>query len=101
MAIWQNGSKRASHSTAQTRTNNGTDSFYINTSGEVSVAGDVCEVNFVQINNVQWSDDLCQWWSAEPYAGLYVPTVRRYAFLMAATPSGSPTRPYLSSLGVG
>lgn len=73
MAIWQNGVKVASHSTAVTRTaTTGTaDKFLINCSNPSSSFGDVQEINFLQINDVQWDDALCQAWSVEPYAHLY------------------------------
>ncbi len=100
MSIWQNGVKVASHANAVTRVSNVTPALRLNIGSDGS-GGDLQQVNFLSMLGVQWSDDLCRWWSISPYAHLSTPTVRRYAFLMAATPSGSPTRPYLSSLGVG
>jgi len=63
-AIWQNGVKVASQATAISRAAAG-DVLTLNYDAENA------DVNFFQISNVQWSDDLCRWWSAEPYAHLY------------------------------
>jgi hypothetical protein len=79
-AIWQNGVKVASQATAVTRSGQ---------SGNVTLnyrnpgaTGDLQDLNFFQVNNYQWSDELCRWWSAEPYAHLYPHTAQRRYFLL-------------------
>jgi hypothetical protein len=68
MSIWQNGVKVASTATANTgRTKNTTKSFRINSYNGGS-NGDAQEVNYFAAYDEQWSDEMCRWWSAEPYA---------------------------------
>jgi len=70
-AIWQNGIKVASQSTPITRTSS-TSPVTLNRGIEsASSSSDIQEVNFFQVSDQQWSDELCRWWSAEPYAYLY------------------------------
>lgn len=67
--FWRNGVKLASQSTAISRTaDNSTVTFNVT---------DYNEFNFIQMNNVQWSDAMCRWWSAEPYAHLYQSSLKR------------------------
>ncbi len=73
-SIWQNGFKVASQTTAVTRVA-AADVLGLGYSGEAQ------DLNWFQSSSVQWDDTLCEWWSAEPYAALYVPTLRRYVFL--------------------
>ena len=94
--IWQNGVKVASSATAVTRQVLNQD-FFLN-SGSSNAQDDV-EWNYFGIYETQWSDHLCQWWSAEPYAHLYAPRVRTSAFM--ATPSVTAVTGALSSAGVG
>ena len=72
-AIYQNGKKVASQGTAITRTTADLP-FKLETV-------DTADWGYFAIHNTQWSEDQAQWWSVEPYAGLYVPTVRRYLFV--------------------
>ncbi len=81
--IWRNGLKLASQGTAVTRSPVGT-AFEIN---KGSVGSDVQEISLFQMIDQQWSDQLCRWWSAEPYAALYSEVQRSYQFLA----SGGPT----------
>ncbi len=83
-AIWQNGIKVASQSTAVTRTAS-TAPFLLN-SGNTG-DGDILDLNYVAVYNTQWSDQLCRWWSAEPYAHLYTEQQRTYQFL-SVLPAG-------------
>lgn len=79
--IWRNGVKLAFSATPRTRTNNFGVSGYIGNNAGMGI-GDIQQFNFVQLNDTQWSDEECRWWSAEPYAHLYAPeTIRRYFFL--------------------
>ncbi len=96
-SIWQNGIKVASQSTAVTRTN-GNFGFELN---HAQGGADLVEFNFFQVINQQWSDDLCRWWSAEPYAHLYTETARTYAFLAGGGLNPATTTGRLGLLGVG
>jgi len=60
-AIWQNGIKVASQSTAIGPRTTNTAAFQVN-------SGDTNDWIYLAIHSKQWSDDLCRWWSAEPYA---------------------------------
>jgi hypothetical protein len=85
-AIWQDGVKIASQSTAITRTNGTTaKTFNVGDSTQTSTVCDNFQLNFLSVVDAQWSDEMCRWWSAEPYAHLYGPeTQRRYYFLGGA-----------------
>lgn len=85
-AIWQDGVKIASQSTAITRTNATTaKTFNVGDGTQTSTNCDNFQLNFLSVVDAQWSDDMCRWWSAEPYAHLYGPeTQRRYYFLGGA-----------------
>ena len=76
-AMWQNGVKVASQATAITRTPSAS-GFSINGG---STTGDEQEFNYFAVYNTQWSDQLCQWWSAEPYAHLYPDRAQAFDFL--------------------
>lgn len=91
MAIWRDGKKLTSSSTAITRVV--TDSFANfgswNLNGgnglPVATSGDAQEVNFAMYLATQWTDEQCRWWAAEPYAAFYVPFMgRSYYFLGTA-----------------
>jgi hypothetical protein len=82
-AIWQNGVKVASATTAISTTSLAAFAFYLNDSPAAGIDGDLIQLNFFQMNRGQWSDPLCQWWSAEPYAHLYPETAPIYDFLAA------------------
>lgn len=74
---WRNGVKIGSSATAITRST---------TSGSLSLngganAGDNQEINFLWIVDHPWPNEICQWWSAEPYAALCPSQTKRYAFL--------------------
>ncbi len=97
-SIWQNGVKVASQSTAVTRTANANGGFELN---HAQGGADLVEFNFFQVIDRQWSDDLCQWWSAEPYAHLYTETARTYAFLAGGGLNPAATTGRLGVLGVG
>jgi len=87
MSIWQNGIKLASSATAVTRTATGDGPFRINYGIESGVTTtDNQEVNFFQVISQQWSDEMCRWWSATPYAHFY-PSDNRYA-IVSASPTG-------------
>ncbi len=80
-AIWQNGVKVANQATGITRVNSVTDQFFINGSyNEAAAQGDICQINFLQINNAQWDDATITAWFANPYAMLYAPSGRHSAF---------------------
>jgi len=85
--VWVNGVKRGSQSTPVTRTNYGSPGHQLCVNAGAR-SGDVIDVNFVQVSETQWSDDLCRWWSAEPYAHLYSEAAQRRYFLMGNTASG-------------
>ena len=106
-AIWRDGVKLASQATAITRASDSAETLILNST-------DYNEFNFVQMHTVQWSDDLCRWWSAEPYAHLY-PRPMTYigsshgkgklpaGIIGATAPSAgaSGTGPLCTTLGVG
>jgi hypothetical protein len=69
-AIWQNGVKVASQATAITRTAGGLTFDLSNLLAQ--------DINYFALYDTQWPDQLCQWWSAEPYAHLYPDTARTY-----------------------
>src|SRR5205823_996072 len=90
-AIWQNGVKVASQSTAVTRAP-ASANFGVNT-GNGTDHGDYQELNYLAVYNVQWDDDLCHWWSGDPYAHLYHAAAQRRYFLLgdlAGAASGQP-----------
>jgi hypothetical protein len=64
-AIWQNGVKVASQSTAVTRTALA-QVFRLGAAG--AGTSDNMDLNYFAMYATQWSDELCRWWSAEPYA---------------------------------
>lgn len=113
-AIWRDGIKLASQATAITRTvETGSGTPAINYGDALSNA-DVQEFNFLQVSARQWSDEVCRWWSAEPYAHLYPRPMtfvgsshgkgRLPAGIVGATaPSAaaSGTGPLLTTVGVG
>ena len=67
-ALWQNGVKVGSQATAISRT--GTT---VSSAWEINgpFGGDNQEFYYLAAYNVQWSDDRCRWWSAEPYDHLW------------------------------
>ena len=76
MAVFQNGKKVGSHTTAAaSRTGSG---FQFTISAGSSDTSDECDFFFVHVVAEEWSDDLCLWWSAEPYAMFYQPVQRLY-----------------------
>lgn len=79
-SIWQNGIKRASQSTAVTRSGAAGEAFYLNNL-EVSPL----DINYAAVADGQWADDLCRWWSAEPYAHLYPEGARTFITLTAVS----------------
>jgi len=74
-SIWQNGKKVASQSTAISRTADVADDIILN--GGNGGSTDDIQMNFWMAVADQWSDEMCRWWSAEPYAHLYSSFVRR------------------------
>jgi hypothetical protein len=71
-SIWQNGIKVGSQSSAVSRTSNNTTvslNFSFNASG--GIGSDNQDFNFFMALDEQWPDEICRWWSAEPYAHLY------------------------------
>jgi hypothetical protein len=76
-AIWRDGVVLASQTTAVTRTNNVADVFNVGDG-----AGAPADWNYFALYNTQWSDELCRWWSAEPYAHLYPAAAERRYFLL-------------------
>lgn len=79
--VWVNGIKRASQSTPLVHVNDlSGHPLFVNAGAR---NGDLIDVNFVQVSAMQWSDNLCQWWSAEPYAHLYEETWTRTYFFFA------------------
>jgi hypothetical protein len=89
-AIYLDGVKIASNSTPRTRTVNFSDNIVIG-NGPSQTESDIQEINFFQMSDTQWSDDMVRWWSAEPYAHLYSPVAQRqYFFLGEIAPGASP-----------
>lgn len=77
MAIWRDGVKIASTSTANPgRTLSPAKPFAIGswTAGD---NGDDQDINYFAAYDDQWDDALCRWWSAEPYAAFYKPLGQR------------------------
>jgi hypothetical protein len=76
-AIWKNGQKLASQSTAITRAAGGE----LRVNSAFGTFGDLQEFYFFAVANQQWSDSLVSWWFAEPY-GMLVPQspTMRYFF---------------------
>ncbi len=68
-AIWQNGVKVASQSTAISRTV-ANDNLTLNVGNGVNTC-DIQDINYFAIYSTQWSDFLCQSWSSSPYEHLY------------------------------
>jgi hypothetical protein len=82
-AMWRNGIKLASQSTAITRVASGSAAaFLLNGVAFAGDNGDSQEITFFQMNGTQWADDRCRWWNAEPYAHLYPQTAQRRYFLL-------------------
>jgi hypothetical protein len=83
LAIWKNGVKIASSSSATSRsasTTSSTDNLYLN--GLSSADGlDRAEYNFFMVVEREWPEELCRWWSAEPYAHLYAESTGRRWFV--------------------
>jgi hypothetical protein len=74
-AVWQNGIKVLSQTTAITRSASTAD---LTLNGTGAADGAVAaQFNFFMIVDHQWSDDLCRWWSAEPYDHLYAKSIAR------------------------
>lgn len=84
-AIWQNGVKVASQSTGISRTT-GNDNLTLNKGNGVNGC-DLQDINYFAIYNYQWSDYLCQYWSASPYEHLYSSMMKSYFFL-SPSPTG-------------
>lgn len=83
-AMWQNGIKVGSQSTAITR-NGATVSSAFEINGPFS--GDNQEFYYLAFYNSQWPDNLCQWWSASPYENLYSETFGNKFFFLGALSS--------------
>lgn len=66
LAVWRNGVKIGTDATARDRPAS-VDPDYINGGQGVAVV-DPTEFTVFMVNNYQWDDDMCRWWSAEPYA---------------------------------
>jgi hypothetical protein len=100
-SIWQNGVKVASQATAITRTAGGNNTCLNRGIESGSSTGDIQEINFFQVVGQQWSDDLCRWWSAEPYVQLYPHPTRRRYFLLGdrVLIAGHPTHYYAQQRG--
>jgi hypothetical protein len=90
--IWRNGVKEASQATAITRSTTA-GQFLINAGHIGGNPGDTMQVNFFQLLAAQWSDDLCAWWSAEPYEHLYSEQARTSMFLAGNLAVSTPTVP--------
>lgn len=81
MAVWHNGVKVLSSSTAVTR-NASTADLLIN--GIAGFGYSAAQYNYFHIADYQWSDALCQWWSAEPYDHMYPSPVRKSYFTLGS-----------------
>lgn len=93
MAIWLNGVKLASQSTANaSRALNTSIPFKIGHDSESGFVnqGITGQLFFYQVNAVQWSDALCRWWSAQPYAALAAPAWMMWAVAGGIAPSSRP-----------
>jgi len=69
-AIWQNGVKVASSTTPISRSASSSQFSLNGGNGFLSAGPDVEDFNAFILVRDQWSDDLCRWWSAAPYAHL-------------------------------
>jgi len=94
-AIWKDGIKLASQSTALFRVvttpgvfNVGT--MLLNAGNGLGAhgGGDLVEFNFVMFIADQWSDDKIEWWMAEPYAMFYEPFIGRQYFMIGTAGGG-------------
>lgn len=86
--IWRNGVKVGSQSTPVSRSASAADGKL-----DLNAGGDEQEFSLFQMSAHQWSDDLCRWWSAEPYAHLYTAQSRTYQFLGMGAGAGVTVRP--------
>jgi hypothetical protein len=89
-AIYFNGVKRASHSTAITRTNSAVPAFFIN--GHVTNAawGDLQDIYFLGLWDREWTDAEVMQWYQRPY-GIFQPIVQRFYLTEAVTATGGIT----------
>jgi hypothetical protein len=94
MKIFQNGVKVASHATANPGRTVGTNRFGLGAGGG---NGDLHDYNYFAAYDDEWSDEMCRWWSMEPYAHLYRPLSRFMAdFDSGGGGGGASTFPALS-----
>jgi hypothetical protein len=82
-SVWLDGVKLGGDATVRTRTSGGV-AVILGNNAAGGVA-DFQEINWFQVSDTQWSDEICRWWSAEPYAHLYAPQVQRRYFLIGDT----------------
>lgn len=81
-ALWQNGIKVASQATAISRVAESTTAQLNNSSVAGAASQDIADFNYFAVYATQWSDELCRWWSAEPYAHLYANTWQGQNFVL-------------------
>lgn len=79
MRVWFNGVRKLKSETAVTRTASTADLLL---NGIVGFGASDVEINYFHIIDYQWPDNLCRWWSAEPYDHLYIKPVRYTYFLL-------------------
>ena len=94
--VWQNGIKVGSQTTPLVRVVPARDAEYsgwtLNGGNRrhVNGSGDVQEINFIMYLATQWTDDLCRWWFAEPFAAFYSAFMARNYYFMGAAPVAGP-----------
>lgn len=97
LKVWRRGKKIGSSSTAVTRSAIMAGGVGLNTLGNT---GDVQEINFLWIVDHPWSDQMCRWWCAEPYAALYPSFSWRSALSTGSgAVTGSPWHTYAQMRG--
>jgi hypothetical protein len=95
-AIYQNGIKVASQSTAITRTATAA-IFRLNS--RLAGSADNIDLNYFAMYATQWSDEMARWWSAEPYAAWSRPA--HPSALLALSGGGVAVPSRFGLLGVG
>lgn len=68
--VWRNGIKVGENVAVLTIKAASTTDIFLGCTLALTTA-DLEEINFFQAVNIAWSDDMCKWWSQEPYAHFY------------------------------
>lgn len=80
LAVWQNGLKVGSQSNDPGTLTASTNSYVINRP-DFGTQRDAVEFGYFAVYQTQWPDEICRYWSTEPYAHLYTEIRRTYFFL--------------------